>query len=100
MTGEYLPLLVHDAADSSRMLGPGSKYGLGIIIRESKLGTLYGHDGGFPGYTSTMGYYPEHQVAAALMFNTDAPTGLAKPANALMTDLVEALISQLEKPGK
>ncbi len=41
----------------------------------SGAGALLGHDGVFPGYRSTMGWFPEHRVAAALQVNHDGGAG-------------------------
>ncbi len=98
--GDYLGLLTGEAADSSRMLGPNSKYGLGVIIRKTDLGPMLGHDGGFPGYTSTMGYFPDHKISAALMYNSDARDSLTKPAHVVMTELVRAVIAAREQDKK
>ncbi len=94
--GDYVKLLTDDAADSSSMLGANSRYGLGVIIRQTKNGTLLGHDGGFPGYSSTMGYYPEHKIAAAFMYNTDDPRALKQPAFAVMDQLVSKVIEAMK----
>jgi D-alanyl-D-alanine carboxypeptidase len=58
------------------------KYGLGVMIRNGKLGVSYGHAGDFPGYRSFMFYYPKYQLAIALQinkdaFNVEAPTYIA-----------------------
>ncbi|MGH9900557.1 MAG: serine hydrolase domain-containing protein, partial [Pyrinomonadaceae bacterium] len=41
-------------------LGPEARYGLGVIIRPTPLGTSYGHSGFFPGYITEMMYFPQH----------------------------------------
>ena len=45
------------------MLGRETKYGLGVIIRKSSVGTSYGHSGFFPGYMTDMMYFPDSKVA-------------------------------------
>ncbi len=50
---------------------PGTRYGLGVIVRESRLGTHYGHSGWFPGYVTRTLYFPREKVALALQINTD-----------------------------
>jgi D-alanyl-D-alanine carboxypeptidase len=50
---------------------PGTRYGLGVIVRESPLGTHYGHSGWFPGYVTRVLYFPKERVAVALQINTD-----------------------------
>jgi D-alanyl-D-alanine carboxypeptidase len=51
-------------------LGPETKYGLGVIIRPTKLGISYGHSGFFPGYLTEMVYFPEHKFALTVQVNT------------------------------
>ncbi len=51
-------------------LGRDSRYGLGVIIRPTELGTSYGHSGFFPGYLTEMIYFPDHKFAVAVQVNT------------------------------
>lgn len=51
-------------------LGPNSKYGLGVIIRQTPYGSAFGHSGFFPGYLTEMIYFPEHNICIALQTNT------------------------------
>ena len=51
-------------------LGPGSRYGLGMMQRPSAHGTVLGHAGYFPGYVTDMAYYDEHDLALTLQVNT------------------------------
>mgnify|MGYP001027394784 CR=1 FL=1 len=51
-------------------LGPNSKYGLGVIIRQTPQGIAFGHSGFFPGYLTEMMYFPEHNIYMALQTNT------------------------------
>ncbi|UCD74971.1 MAG: beta-lactamase family protein [Phycisphaerales bacterium] len=51
-------------------LGPGSRYGLGMMERPSEVGTVIGHGGYFPGYLTNMSYYVEHDLALAIQINT------------------------------
>ena len=51
-------------------LGPEAKYGLGVIIRPTKLGISYGHSGFFPGYLTEMVYFPDQKFALAVQVNT------------------------------
>ncbi|MBX2970445.1 MAG: beta-lactamase family protein [Cyclobacteriaceae bacterium] len=51
-------------------LGPNSKYGLGVIIRQTPQGLAFGHSGFFPGYLTEMIYFPEHNMCMALQTNT------------------------------
>ena len=59
-------------------LGPNSKYGLGVIIRETPLGTLYGHSGFFPGYQAEMLYLPAQKAAVAFQVNSSVPGALGR----------------------
>lgn len=54
----------------------GSRYGLGVRIAETPLGTYYGHGGSIPGHRSQLAYFPERKVAIAIQVNTDvSPVG-------------------------
>ena len=54
---------------------PGSGYGLGVEIVQSKWGKSYGHDGEFPGYLSETRYFPQHRLAVAIQVNSDETSG-------------------------
>lgn len=54
-------------------LGPNTRYGLGVIIRDSPAGVTYGHSGFFPGYATEMLYVPATGVAVAIQVNTSDP---------------------------
>jgi D-alanyl-D-alanine carboxypeptidase len=53
-------------------LGPGARYGLGVILRPTPLGPTYGHSGFFPGYTTDMMYFADQGMAVVLQVNTSA----------------------------
>ncbi|MGE0554906.1 MAG: serine hydrolase domain-containing protein [Gemmatimonadales bacterium] len=57
----------------AKMLGPNARYGLGVIIQQTPLGTTWGHSGFFPGYLTEMRYYPARRVAVAVMVNQNRP---------------------------
>lgn len=59
-------------------LGQNTKYGLGVIIRETPLGTLYGHSGFFPGYQAEMLYLPTLKAAVAFQVNSSVPGSLGR----------------------
>jgi D-alanyl-D-alanine carboxypeptidase len=59
-------------------LGQNTKYGLGVIIRETPLGTLYGHSGFFPGYQAEMLYLPAQKAAVAFQVNSSVPGALGR----------------------
>jgi D-alanyl-D-alanine carboxypeptidase len=72
-TGRAFPdSLVAHAVDGvpARGLGQGARYGLGVIVQETSLGTAYGHSGFFPGYLTEVRYYPQYGFAVALQVNT------------------------------
>jgi D-alanyl-D-alanine carboxypeptidase len=59
-------------------LGQNTKYGLGVIIRETPLGTLYGHSGFFPGYQAEVLYVPTVKAAVAFQVNSSVPGALGR----------------------
>lgn len=51
---------------------PDIHYGMGVAIHKGgPYGTVYGHGGWIPGYTSSLRYYKDHGVAIAFQINTD-----------------------------
>ena len=48
--------LMHQSVPAGPRLGPDHEYGLGVIIRPSAHGPVYGHAGFFPVYLSMMAY--------------------------------------------
>lgn len=51
---------------------PGIQYGMGVAIyQDGPYGTVYGHGGWIPGYSSSLRYYKDHGVAIAFQINTD-----------------------------
>jgi len=54
-------------------LGPNTSYGLGVIVRQTPDGPLWGHSGFFPGYATEMIYNPATRVAAAIQVNVTQP---------------------------
>jgi len=51
---------------------PDIQYGMGIAIYQNgPYGTVYGHGGWIPGYTSSLRYYKDYGVAIAFQINTD-----------------------------
>lgn len=51
-------------------LGRDSKYGLGVIIRQTQQGVAYGHSGFFPGYMTELFYFPGKKLCVALQTNS------------------------------
>ena len=76
-------------------LGPGSKYGLGVIIQETPLGITYGHSGFFPGYFTQMTYYPEHGFAVAVQVNTSVSWARGWPLGSMVNQLAEVVVQSL-----
>jgi D-alanyl-D-alanine carboxypeptidase len=72
-------------------LGPGVKYGLGVIIRETEAGPVYGHSGFFPGYLTEMVYFPDLKAAVAVQVNTSAPRSTGKPLFRFLTDFADII---------
>jgi len=54
-------------------LGPGARYGLGVILRPTPLGPTRGHSGYFPGYATELMYFQDLGIAAAVQVNTTDP---------------------------
>lgn len=77
-------------------LGPGSRYGLGVIIQDTPLGATFGHSGFFPGYLTQMAYFPDYRIAVALQVNTSVPQSLGKPLSAMVNELAETAVGELE----
>jgi D-alanyl-D-alanine carboxypeptidase len=74
-------------------LGRETKYGLGVIIRQTSAGTSYGHSGFFPGYMTDMMYFPEQKVAIAVQVNTSVPRNLGKPLARVLVEMMEVINS-------
>ena len=89
---ELLPQVLDGV--SAPMLGRETKYGLGVIIWKTTLGTAYGHSGFFPGYITQMMYFPEHRVAVAVQVNTSVGRNLGKPPSRVLVEVMEAIAAQ------
>jgi D-alanyl-D-alanine carboxypeptidase len=82
---ELLPTLLDGVP---ARLGPGTRYGLGVILTETAAGVAEGHSGFFPGYLTEMAYFPDLDVAAAIQVNTSWPQALGRRSpKAVMVDL-------------
>ena len=95
----YSPELLSQVLDgvAAPMLGRESKYGLGVIIRKTTLGTSYGHSGFFPGYMTDMMYFPEHKVAVAVQVNTSVGRSLGKPLGRVLVEAMEVIAANSTK---
>jgi D-alanyl-D-alanine carboxypeptidase len=76
---------------SAPLLGRETKYGLGVIIRKSSVGTSYGHSGFFPGYMTDMMYFPDSRVAIAVQVNTSVGRSLGKPLSRVLVEMMEVI---------
>jgi D-alanyl-D-alanine carboxypeptidase len=75
-------------------LGPGTRYGLGMILRDSTAaGAMRGHSGFFPGYLTELRHYPERGITLALLINTSS-LRLAPP----MARWLDELAATIEPP--
>ncbi|HEU4712898.1 MAG TPA: serine hydrolase domain-containing protein [Pyrinomonadaceae bacterium] len=88
-SAELLPQVLDGVA--APMLGRETKYGLGVIIRKTAVGTAYGHSGFFPGYMTDMMYFPEHKVAVAVQVNTSVGRSLGKPLGRVLVEMMEVI---------
>ena len=48
----------------------GGQWGLGVHLRETENGNIYGHSGFMPGYITNMMYYAKHKFAICYQINT------------------------------
>ena len=71
-------------------LGPGSRYGLGVILTDTPAGPSQGHSGFFPGYLTEMAYFPELDVAVALQVNTSVGRALGRAPRDVLVELALA----------
>jgi hypothetical protein len=72
---------------------------LGVQIRESEWGTVYGHHGWFPGYLSAVAYFPDtHKVAIAVQFNTDVGGALKNGLAAYVADVARVVLGPGKRP--
>ncbi|HET6979897.1 MAG TPA: serine hydrolase domain-containing protein [Pyrinomonadaceae bacterium] len=92
----FAPELLPQVLDGvpAPMLGRETRYGLGVIIRKTTLGTSYGHSGFFPGYMTDMMYFPEHKVALAVQVNTSVGRSLGKPLSRVLVEMMEIVAAQ------
>ena len=78
---------------SAPMLGRETRYGLGVIIRQTSAGTSYGHSGFFPGYITDMMYFPDQKVAVAVQVNTSVGRSLGKAPGRVLGEVMEVIKS-------
>lgn len=69
---------------------PEVEYGLGVAVhRGGTYGTVYGHGGWIPGYTSSLRYYADYNVSIAFQINTDI--GIVDDSTPLVRELEQQL---------
>lgn len=78
-------------------LGPTARYSLGAILRKSTAGTWIGHDGFMPGYVSSMAFFPDIGLAAAIQLNSDDSGPLGRPLNVVLSELAVIAREELAK---
>jgi D-alanyl-D-alanine carboxypeptidase len=75
-------------------LGPNTTYGLGVIIRETPLGTTWGHSGFFPGYQAELIYLPSAKVAVAFQVNTSTQGALGRSATRIALEIAQRVVEE------
>lgn len=70
-------------------------HGLRVRIGMTQLGPIYGHSGYFPGFNSSMGYFPDHALAVAVQWNSDGV-----PPASLQEQLISAAQAILGEAGR
>jgi D-alanyl-D-alanine carboxypeptidase len=90
-----LPVMLDGVA---ARLGPETRYGLGVIIRETPLGESWGHSGFFPGYLTEMAYFPDHGIAVAVQVNTSDFASLQMSPARMLLELAETAVEWREAP--
>jgi D-alanyl-D-alanine carboxypeptidase len=85
-------------AEMKRPVGvaPGFGYGLGLFVVDSPCGTLFGHEGGLPGFNNTTLTSEDGTRQFGVMINVEsAPAALAEPlARTLQQGIREAFSGQ------
>ncbi len=76
-------------------LGPGARYGLGVILLELSSGPAWGHSGFMPGYRTEAYYFPEGAFALALQVNTSAPGALPTPPLRMLDGLAAIALEEI-----
>jgi D-alanyl-D-alanine carboxypeptidase len=72
-------------------LGRDTKYGLGVIIRPTALGTAFGHSGFFPGYLTEVLYFPEKDLCVAIQSNSSDFQQLKIPLLRCLMEIAKAI---------
>ena len=69
----------------------GVAYGLGVFVHEERGRDRVGHGGYFPGYNTSMYYYPEHGFVVALQVNTSVDS----PGRVVQRELAAVVLDHL-----
>lgn len=86
------PKAMLDSALRGTPSGPdGRYYGLGVSVSETPQGPRYGHGGFFPGYSTTMAYFPRQRVAIAVQTNTTT-SGVTNVSNRFVSDALQLVV--------
>ena len=83
------------AGIAARGLGPGARYGLGVIVRDTPLGVSHGHSGFFPGYLTEMRYYPADRFSVAVQFNTSVGRSIGRNPGVVLQELADIVASSI-----
>jgi D-alanyl-D-alanine carboxypeptidase len=67
------------------------RYGLAVQMRPSKWGMTWGHDGWYPGYLTTVLYWPDKHTAIVVQVNTDDQRELKMPIGKLMEEIATSV---------
>ena len=70
--------------------GKPKRYGLGVYVTQSDLGTSYGHGGWSVGYLTHMVFFPAERVAVAFQVNTDVRDDLLGDINLLIREVLQS----------
>jgi D-alanyl-D-alanine carboxypeptidase len=84
-----LPVMLDGVATD---MGPGIRYGLGVVLRPTPLGPSYSHGGIFPGYRSVIAYFPDRRSSVALQLNTSDSAAFPKPYFEMAVDVARAAL--------
>ena len=76
-------------------LGPGTRYGLGVMLLDSELGPLRFHDGFMPGYLTSAGHFPDVGLSVAFQTNTDEARLLGRRPARLLEELAQIAAEEL-----
>ncbi len=66
----FSPSLLPEYFNGIDAVNMGGQWGLGVHIRSTDNGNIYGHSGFMPGYITNMMYYAKHKFAICYQINT------------------------------